>query len=146
MLCRFKASCASVLLMGLGVGCQPVSQGPDTLPVTGLVTQGGTPIEGATVLFHPINKGEGIKTSYGETDSAGRFELQSNVSGTTYKPGAQAGEYLVSVEKQDRSQVYKTMAPPKDMLPPKYKDPATSGFTANVSADGENHLEFPLEK
>ena len=145
MPCSFRASCACVLLLGLAVGCQPGSQGPDTLPVTGLVTQGGTPIEGATVLFHPVNKGQGIKTSYAETDSTGKFELQSNVSGTAYKPGAQAGEYLVSVEKQDRSQVYKTMSPPKDLLPAKYKDPATSGFTATVAADGGNHFEFELE-
>ncbi len=140
-----KTMATWALLTCACMGCQGGDQGPETLLVSGVVTQDGAPVEGAMVLFHPEKKGVGIKVSSGETDAQGKFELESHVSGSTYKPGAQAGEYRVSIEKQDRSQVYKTMSAPKDMLPVKYKDPATSGFTATVSADGDNSFEFNLE-
>jgi hypothetical protein len=115
------------------------------VPVTGLITQNGSPVEGAVVLFHPVIKGAGIKTSNGETDAEGKFELQSHVKGAEYQSGAQAGDYLVTIEKLDSSQVYTTMSPPKDLLPVQYKSPKSSGLEASVSSSGDKHFEFDLK-
>src|SRR5262245_2332062 len=72
-----------------------------TTPVKGTVTLDGKPVALASVVFIP--RQEGRMVAQAVTNQDGNFEL------TTYHPndGALAGEYLVTVTKDD--------APPADL-------------------------------
>ncbi len=113
-----------VVLTGCGPG------GPQLAPVEGVVTLDGTPLEGATVLFHPA---EGGKPATGTTDAQGKFTLITRNLGE----GAQVGMNNVSVSKEKKAEtpanaeegeivdvVYET--------PAKYASPKTSELTVDV--------------
>ena len=78
--------------LALLVGCG-TSTGPNTVPVTGLVTLDGTPVPGAVVTFSP-QTADG-QAAAGTTDGSGRFELTTSVSGD----GAVPGSYFVGISK-----------------------------------------------
>jgi len=137
----------------------------DTVPVSGLVTLDGTPVEGATVVFGPTSSTGGMAAS-GKTDATGRYKL------TTRDPndGALAGNYFAIISKTDvqsapASDAIKPGMNPKeaenaameaylksgkadpkfaDKLPTKYKSPGTSGFKPEVVKGGKNEFDFPL--
>jgi len=79
-------------------GCGPKT--PETVPVTGLVTQGGMPVEGATVTFTRGSGGlaEG-ETAIGKTDANGRYELITHFGPQTSAHGVVLGEYEVIISK-----------------------------------------------
>lgn len=154
---------AIVLLTGCGGGGLEL----DTVPVTGTVSQGDKPVEGARVTFSPEGAGH---AAAGVTDAAGKFTLTTVTSGD----GAVPGQYRVAITKYE--QRTDTIAPgetdidaiyaaaeeagedlsgmggrgedlsgPKNLLPMKYQDAATSGLSASVTADGENDFPFNLD-
>lgn len=63
--------------------------GPELGTVTGTVTLGGKPLEGALVSFAPQNG----RPSSDTTDAAGHYELQYTID----KPGAMIGSHSVSI-------------------------------------------------
>ncbi|QDU35839.1 hypothetical protein Mal4_01210 [Maioricimonas rarisocia] len=150
---RTRAAAACAMLLSLAaVGCSGSSgdqwtEGrPETVPVTGVVTLNGEPLEGATVAFEPQG---GEHAAYGRTDEEGRFVLTTFEDGD----GAVAGGYVVSVRK---SEVVTTPNPQDpngpplkseqiDYVPEKYTRSRTSELEALVSADGENEFTFTLE-
>ncbi len=153
MILSLPGLCMLVLPAG---GCtnKPDADRPPVYPVTGTITQGGKPIAGATVKFELA---DGSRTAIGKTDEQGEYSL------TTYEPGdgAIAGAYKVAVVKHEQPTITLTDSqdtdqeapeeredvehpPPKSLLPPIYADPATSGFTADVTADGPNEFNFDL--
>ena len=138
-----------VLLLAITLataGCGSGTQGPPTFPVTGTVTYKGEKIGGALLLFHPVEKGKGVKTGSGETDETGSFAMQTQVKGGEYKDGLQPASYQVTIEKLDHShRANNPHLPPKNVLPVKYGIPADSGLTADVTTDGENRFSFDLE-
>ena len=74
-------------------GCGPKSDG--NVFVTGTVTQGGQPLEGARVVFIPEDgSGEGAG---GRTDESGKFMLTTS-SGNDAS-GTKPGEYRVTIAK-----------------------------------------------
>lgn len=137
--------------------------GEPTYPVSGTITQKGKPIEGAIVAFTP--KTAGLAAS-GVTDAAGVYKLTSKTSGD----GAVPGKYGVSVTKyesqkgsakpeqgvksQNSSSGYPagysenlsdmSSAPPKNLLPPKFANPATSNLEADVTK-GPNKFDFNVD-
>ena len=147
-------------VFGLAVTCFLGCNGPagePTYPVTGVVTQGGTPIEGAVVSFHPVT-GEG-RSATGTTDASGRYRLTSFAK----DDGALPGRYGVTVAKYDQpagadaaegpgatdmEQDYEedpTYTPPsQNILPEKYSNVGSSGFEVDVGP-GENAHDFELE-
>jgi hypothetical protein len=158
---------AACLLVGL-VGCSGAGGSLNSVAVTGTVTRGGKPVEGANVTFVP--QGQGARAAFGTTDASGRFSL------TTLKPGdgAIAGLYGVTVEKAsatapasappagldpaspegmaaaraayEASKAKGESSPkPEDLLPEKYKTVATSGLKADVQAAGGNDFTFDLK-
>lgn len=154
-MCRLRvwiAAAAVVSALVLGCGGEGASKGPKTYPVTGTITQGGKPVEGATVMFLMA---DGKKSASGLTDRDGRYSL------STAKPGdgALPGQYKVSVVKYEVATASpatsdKEYVPPKEgetapaaksLLPSKYENPQTSGLTAEVKASGENKFDFTLE-
>ncbi len=128
------------------LGCNSSSSGPPTVPVTGVVTYQGEVVEGALVLFHPATKGSGVKTGSAETDASGNFAMETLIKGDQYKDGLPPASYQVTVEKMDHShRAANPHMPPKNVLPNQYRDPSTSGLTADVSEGADNSFEFTLE-
>lgn len=135
---------------------------PKTVPVTGVVTLDGKPIEGANVTFYPDTgetagagaqqkKADGPgRPATGTTDKDGKFTLK------TFEPGdgALPGKYKVAIIKKevtgflaDKDGLSGGIAPEgvKEnwIIPPKYADPNKSGLTAEVKS-GMQPLEFKL--
>jgi len=134
----------AAVLVAFVSGCLG-SQGPDTVDVTGTVTFAGKPIEGANVIFHPLQDGEHILASQSVTNAEGKFQLATHVGGGKYKAGIVAGKYAVAITKLDTAAISNTFAPPQNLLPKKYGNPATSGFSATVGAGAENDFTFALD-
>jgi hypothetical protein len=124
-----------------------------TVPVEGIVTLDGKPVEGATVSFCPA---EGRPAS-GLTDADGVFQL------TTFKEddGALPGDYRVVVKKteghtplndtkpgedKDAAEHYRRMVdtkkPKKTLLPAVYGDEATTMLRCRVPAEGRVTVEL----
>jgi hypothetical protein len=161
---RFFASMLCGLAVLMLLGCGGGGGSLDTVPISGTVTLDGTPVEGANVVFAPTS-GDGSAAS-GVTDRSGRYRL------TTRDPndGALAGSYLVMISKTTAGSGAATDAVKPGMsseeatkaameafvaggeteaefvdeLPVKYKNPATSGFTADVAKGGQTEFNFAL--
>jgi len=99
------------------------------------------------VIFKPKQSGP---PAVGMTDTNGRFELK-----TREKPGLAAGEYKVCVEGSAPSpggeageigwSPSKKPQTPGTGIPVRYTNVATSGFSANVVASGENVFKFEMK-
>jgi hypothetical protein len=154
------------MVVGLAVlailGCTSKAK-LDTVPVSGTVTLDDKPVDGARVAFTPTST-TGTAAASGVTDANGRYKL------TTRNPGdgALPGNYLVMISKTETggapaSEAIKPgmsdkekekaaylkagkKADPKftDLVPPKYKNPGTSGFKAEVTKGGKNEFDFPM--
>jgi hypothetical protein len=94
--------------------------------VSGKVTLDGKPLSGATVMFVP-EKGF---AAAGTLQKDGTFRLISGRPGS----GAVIGTHKVAVVPED---------PIDERFPKKFRDPQTSGFSADVKA-GKNSFEFDL--
>ncbi|TVS20208.1 MAG: carboxypeptidase regulatory-like domain-containing protein [Planctomycetaceae bacterium] len=144
--------CAFLLVLVSVYGCGGGAVREPTVPVTGVVTYNGEPVEGATVAFGAASGQD--RPASGTTDGAGRFSL------TTYAQddGAIPGKFTVAVSKtrtiggmtEDEEhaavEAGKEIEAPTtiDELPERYKDGLKSGLHADVEADRENHFEFDL--
>jgi hypothetical protein len=147
----FAFSLFFLFTLGCGGGADNPDR-PEVYSVTGAVTQGGQPVEGASVVFHPVS---GSTPASGTTDASGQYTLTTFDSGD----GAAAGEYRVSVKKYAARVVppvpsnpeaaeeasYPELPDPKSLLPEKYANGDTSGLTATVSAEGPNTFDFQLQ-
>lgn len=145
-------------------GCAQPQSTLDAVPVSGTVTLDGAPVEGASVVFAPTS-GAGMAAS-GITDSNGRYEL------TTQNPGdgAVEGSYMVMISKTEGGDTVDDAVKPgmsdeeatqaameahvasgeaepevKELLPAMYKDPAASGFTAEVAKGAPAEFNFDLK-
>jgi hypothetical protein len=116
-----------------------------TVPVSGVVTLDGKPVEAATVVFFATSAD---LAATGSTDAEGRFVLR------TYEPsdGAVLGQHEVMIEKTTETQVMPQdpeapIPPPKieHHLPRRYGDHKKSGLTAVVEEPGPNVFEFTLK-
>ena len=76
----------------------------------------------------------------GQTDSNGRFELQ------TFEPqdGAVPGQYKIAVTKFEVIDLPNGGIKVTFFLPGMYRDPASSGLTAVVPPEGTNDLKLEL--
>jgi len=135
---------ASIVLVSIAAfaGCGPTT-GAGTVPATGTVTMDGRPLSGASVTFQPIG-GDARLTSQATTDEAGKFELGTYAGGGKFQPGIAPGKYAVAITKLDTAAIRDTLSPPKNLLPPRYADPASSQLTAEVIDGKPNDFEFPL--
>jgi hypothetical protein len=98
--------------------------------VSGKVTVNGKPLPEGTVLFVPQAGPAGV-SDLGED---GSYKMQSRKPGD----GALIGIHKVAIMPPFRPKLANA---PK--VPSKYRDPSTSGLTAEVKK-GENHLDFDL--
>jgi hypothetical protein len=135
-----------LVFLPCAVGCGAKSEGPETYPVTGVVTLKGAPVDGAVLQFTPTSPDAGIAGAQAMTKPDGAFEVTINLDmGKTTKAGLPPGDYKVAITKlQAAPGQTGPNIPPKNVLPPEYATIESSPLTATVKADGENHLEFPL--
>ncbi len=143
------AMSAVVFLVVAGCQSKPTDPNrPKTVPVSGVVTYKGQPVEGATVTFVST---AGKRGAVATTDASGKFTM------TTFEPkdGAIPGTYQVAIQKtvvegapQEGATGKGGEEPPagtlKDLLPAKYKDASKSGLTAEVKEGGTKDLKFEL--
>jgi len=135
LFCLMIAACCT--LAGCGGGDAGFA------PVTGVVTYQDQPIGKINVMFVPTDlKGQ---IAEGTTDENGKFKLQ------TLKPGdgAQMGNYKVSFKYvsdiiPDMPGFDGGVKPEVSIIPLKYADENTSGFTASV-ASSKNDFQFDLK-
>jgi hypothetical protein len=109
-----------------------------TVPVSGIVTLDGEPVEGASIFFAPSN-GPAAKA---ETDAQGKFRLMTNRPGD----GAIPGDFKVTVAKfvLDAKTAHNPVPGMKNELPEKYNTPSLSGLTATVEVKKTNSFTFEL--
>jgi hypothetical protein len=135
-----------LIFMPCAVGCGTKSEGPETYPVTGVVTLKSAPVDGAVLQFTPTSPDAGIAGAQAMTNPDGTFEVKINLDmGKTTKMGLPPGDYKVAITKlQVAPGQSAPNIPPKNVLPPEYATIESSPLTATVKADGENRFEFPL--
>ncbi len=155
------ASVASVVFL---LGCSGTDKWAERLPETvearGVVLLDGKPVEGASVVFVPVDPSG--HQAYAVTDEDGEFELRAFPA----KSGAVPGKYKVTVSKTvetgeevaeelggesetdegpvDRATVKKAKQAWANALPAKYANPKTSGLTAEIPPEGTDSLRIEL--
>lgn len=128
------SAAAAIMLTGCGGG--------NVAEVTGTVTLDGQPLPNAVVEFSPATEGQGTP-SYGRTDASGTFTLQY----TSDQPGAEVGEYRVSITTQTSGDPDAEPPIPEqpELVPAKYnwetelRETVVAGvntFTFDLDSDG----------
>lgn len=130
--------CAAVCLAAAGCG----SNG--RVPASGIVLLDGEPLPQAKVTFAPA---EGTVGAGGMaiTDAAGRFELFTPQGETGLAPG----RYRVTVNKAELKGAFEegiavTDADVKELLPPRYSDPAKTELTQTVGTGAGEAMRLQL--
>lgn len=135
---------AAVAVLGAGCGRSL----PRTSEVRGRVTLDGGPLEGAAILFQPMDGGVPAR---GSSTADGAFVLSTFQEGD----GAVPGRYRVAVSKVEVTGVAATpdgLSGPgtpggvkeRSLIPKRYADPATSGLTAEVGG-GPTEVTLGIE-
>ena len=138
------------------VGC---TQGieTNTLPVRGVVTYRGQAVAGAEVALIPRDGSPGTRPARGVTNSDGIFTVKTYFSPTVDDPGAQAGDYTVTVikvevpngmtrEEWGEANFGKpgSVAPLRHLVPKKYGNVRTSDLFVTVGDSDVNDFELEL--
>ena len=128
---------AAALAAGCGSGA--------VLPVSGIVTMDGAPMDGATVMFYPEEKAGGMAGT-ATTGTDGKFVIV----GLKGQRGLVPGKYKVTVTKMKivpEGEVVGaiTDADVRDDLPPHYSDPSQTKLSYRVTGDGQP-IEIKLTK
>lgn len=116
----------------------------DTVPVTGIATFQGKPLESYRVYF----SNQTNRTASGITGPDGRFTLGTNNQGD----GAPVGTHKVWLMYEPNVEVAAGQEtpeaagpPPKVKLPTKYTNPTASGLTVEVPEDGLTDYKLELK-
>ena len=143
----------AVVLSLLFSGCGEAAKPGRGVPVSGTITMGGVPLEGASVTF--MND---TFVGYGTTDSSGKYSLVQ---------GALAGPNKVTISKveggdlvlddlaagMDSGQMDAAAlgnpdadvpALPVDLVPEEYSNPAKTKLTFEVPSGGESGVDFNI--
>lgn len=146
------------VVLGFLAGCGGAgAELPATSPVSGIVSLGGKPVEGAVVRFY-LEETTGSPAT-GVTNSDGKFKL------TTFNTndGAQLGSHNVTVtkvssgtsgtaepaiydpENEDPSQFEMQDTATENAIPTIYASPASTPLKQTVSEAGPNEFAIELE-
>ena len=131
---------SAILLAALAIlACGGCNRGPKMYPVTGLVTLGGKPVAGASVMLYRVKGG---RPPAATTDVSGAFRLVSPEG--DYTAIITACESLTpqtGMEIPDEN-------PPKVrwIVPEKYSRFDQSGLKVKVARGGENHFKFEFPR
>jgi hypothetical protein len=119
----------------------PGCGGSKMRPVHGKVRfPDGTALDQGKVVLNAVDGLHGA--SSGPLGKDGSFEMSSLKKGD----GVPIGKYRVSIVGAAEAPKGDTAGPPKYLIDPRYVDPAQSGITFDVVADGENILDITVQK
>lgn len=139
------------------VGCSNGgSVGPKTVRVSGVVTLGGKPLEGASVYFSSEKF-----SSFGKTNAEGRYELiQGAVPGknkvyiskfelpdgasTDPESGIDVAQFQAAAIGAESSSAVTKSAKLADLVPEEFSDPLKSKLTYDVLETGATNADFRL--
>jgi hypothetical protein len=139
-----KSWCAIAVASIAIAGCSG-SNLPPLGQVGGVVTLDGQPLTKGQVQFVPdSSKGTKGRMAVGLIGSDGRFKL------TAFKPGdgALVGFHKVAIICEEEMPAFDPKSPPpppKSLIPVRYTDANTSGFTTEVKSGAKNDFTFALE-
>lgn len=128
------------------IGCG--SRLPTTIPVKGVVTWRGAPLESGKVMFELAEPHTATvrRPAVGALQPGGRYEL------TTFRAGdgAMPGKHVVTIHSfrtDPNADPELDVVKPVWLIPSRYGDPATSGLSADVPAAGPavREVDFQLE-
>jgi hypothetical protein len=144
------------VVLALASGCTGMegdeqAEGPDfanLVPVSGVITLNGEPLQGAVITFLPKAWSPGL----GETNAKGEFTVSSS-----NRPGIAPGDYKVAISLLLSPEGVpqgvgprSSLTPPqslvaaKEILPREYTDLGSSKLTATVKPKG-GHFEFDVK-
>jgi len=156
---RISVRCALVLaaaVLTAVAGCGGPKY-PETVPVTGTVTQDGKPVDGADVQLIPTGGDPQIRSAGGTTDAEGKFSVKTYFDPQNQKEGAMKGDFAVTISKLEKREVPEGMkpeeamalsmkqGPPKQLLPKKYLAPNTSGIKVSVGDASPEPLKIDIQ-
>lgn len=135
-----------LLALAVSAGCQ---RGPRIVPVSGVITLDGQPVEGAAVMYL-LKPGGRVAT--GVTDAQGRYTLTTHPSGD----GAYEGLHDVTVSLYRDESSPGTNTPEGAVsgsslvkivwiVPEKYSKPGESGLTTSVKYGQKSIYDFDLK-
>ncbi|TXT27565.1 MAG: hypothetical protein FD138_2740 [Planctomycetota bacterium] len=141
-----------------GCGGGGADVGPKTVPVSGVVTLQGKPLEGATVYFQSDKF-----TGFGKTNADGKYELVQGAvpgdnkirisklelpAGTKLDPeaGMDLGQLQAAADASaaDRSGKVAKVQGPKELVPDEFSNPTTAKLKFPVPANGSTSADFRL--
>ena len=140
---RVAAVLTAAALAGCGGG-GPEVEPPKMASVTGVVLVDGTPAEGVSVTFQPVDGGA---VSAGTTDEAGEYTLKLQSGSIGEIPGATIGRNRVVIS-TERFPEYGDDSPRPivdgrpETIAPQYNKNTT--LTADV-VEGENFFDFDVD-
>lgn len=122
------------------IGCR--GQYGDLGKVTGKVTLGGQPLEGALVMFSPVN---GKSPSSGRTDATGTYTLVYTRTGTRIINGAEVGEHIITISTYQGANEDGEPPTPEvpEKVPFKYRDGAE--LLKREVKRGNNSIDLALD-
>ncbi|QDT54063.1 hypothetical protein Pan44_20900 [Caulifigura coniformis] len=139
---------ASACLAGCTPSSGPQSEVLSTVPVAGILTYKGDPLESFRISFIPVG---GDRTVSGLTDAQGRFQLGTN----SPNDGAPIGKYKIAVsyappESADGGNPMGIEDPrqlprSKIKVPPQFSNPEKSGVTVDIPEGGLTDLKIDLK-
>lgn len=159
----FRAAIVVGMAILASAGCGGGSSGPkmptfegEAIPVSGVVTLDGTPVEDAAVTFtYDGQAPSGFINGTGKTDSTGKYALQSGS-----KMGVPAGRYKVTVSKlatKDGKPFTEDAAGGldfeqarmsgliKESLPAKFSDMLATKLSATITSGQKDAVNFDLK-
>ena len=123
------------------IGCGPSKQ--PLVPVSGVVTLNGKPIDGARVFFEPESTGDVLNvgpSSYAVTDEQGRYSLET-MDG---EEGAVVAHHRVTISTFMGPEEHEGEEPVREeLIPDRYFDGSTP-LSWDVSVDGAADADFHL--
>jgi hypothetical protein len=131
-----KASLVATVLFG---GCSGNYPG-GAVPVSGVVTLNGEPLEQGTVCFHDSN---GMTVAIGMVDD-GSFEMSRSESHHGVVPGAYKVSVMSWIEFPGMTMPNGSVSKGVSRVPQKYVDSKTSGLSAEVPDHAET-INFAIE-
>jgi len=132
------AVAAACLIVTDFAGCR--KSGLEMIPIQGQVSYNGAPLQNVTqgiVRYSPKEPGTTAREATGRIQPDGTFVL------TTFKggDGVVAGEYNITVTAnsspmltREQTESGAKSAPPKSMIPEKFRNASTSGLTDTVNS------------
>ena len=145
-----------VIFLCPAIGCSAGVE-TNTVPVSGIVSYNGQPVEGAEVALLPADRSSDARPARGTTETDGTFKVKTYFNQDVDEPGARPGQYTVTVTKieppngltiEEWSRANyndpRSVPPLRHLVPVKYGNALNSDLSVTVQKDSKNHFSLGL--